>query len=601
MPRGTHSLRLLYRRLQGLPDRQGRIYDERDLRDLAEFLFRYADECGGKGAPEAMTILGLLAIDARRAVFVRWLLHPGGADNRFLDANDRAVIDEFIAYADRVRAGEIAGLGTHGSISKERYLEQRGLEDVEGFAKRGFRFLGAARRDPRAPEILRTLPAFVPLGLDRSLESAPRGPLTPAAPAAIAAALTAAALFLWPRAPARTDHATADTAFAADLGTGPRVVLGWRDGRWRVARPDGTVEWEAPPALRLPDFVEGGAAGDLTGDGVPELVLFSSVPIEVFDQHQTGVWVFTREGTGWRLLDRLRDFGDGADAASCAALRDRLAVADELTLGDHRARQRCPSRIGGIAIHGGAIHVAQLHYGRQYLRATCDAARCDALTPIDAVDSDVTSLSFVEAAGGGGALALGTGCWTRFGGHAYGVVVRVAGAERFTWTGGRTAVRAIDGRRLAVLTGTPCEGTYEQALVASADAASEPVRQRVLAIAEVAADGRLRFVDEVGVSPCCGEANTVEVLRRDGAPRTLAIWLRSSDRADADGHIQLFDLARPLAGQQPRELPDVTARDARLAAIDVDGDARDELIISGHGRGTEVWTIGDTAVARRRW
>lgn len=600
MARGRRPLLELYRRLQGLPDDAGRVYEEADHRELAEFLVDCAGEYE-KGAPEALTLLSLVALDAGCDGLARWIQHPRGDANRYLDAGDRETIAAFRAFVGRVRTREAAALGQHGRVRIDAYLASRGYEpgEVRAFEKRAYRFLERARTNPRAPAILRTLPVFLPLGLSMALEESARAATITKVGGAAVAAAALAAMALWlarDRDRPATDNGTADAAFAVTLDAGARIVLGWRDGRWRIVRPDGTSDFEVPDALRLPSFVEGGAAGDLTGDGIPELVLYTSAPIEAMDAIETGIWIFTRHGTSWRLLDRLPTHAGTVDVAACHALRDRLAGGEPLTLALHRARQRCPTRIGDIAIRDGALHVVQLHYGREYVRATCTANGCSALAPVVDVDADITSTAWIDT-GDGTALALGTGCWNRFGSRAYGVLVRLPrGETTFTWTGGRTTVVAIDRTRVAVLGGSPCEGTFQQAAVAAnVDEVDATIHQRTLLVADVTPSGELRIVDRAQLQTCCAEGAAMTVLAAEGAPRWLAIVTAEHDDSDLQ-HVWLYDLRRPLS-EGPAAATRIANRRVRLAPLDVDGDGRDELAVALDNVGTTVYRTGLQPIA----
>lgn len=590
----------LYRRLQGWPNEDGHVYQ--DGRELAEYVVEFAT-ADRKGACEAITLIGLVALDAGRDDVVRWLLHPDGQANPLLDDRDRHAIASYPAYVEQVRAtGASGALGQHGLVAHDPYLEHLGYTapEARAFRKRAYRFLKRARVDRRAPAILRTLPGFAPIGLHFAFEESARASTTVKVGAvATVAIVIAVAIWSWPAAAKPDDNATADTAFAVNLDGQSRVVLGWRDGRWRIAHPDGATEYEPPAGLLLPSFVEGGTAGDLTGDGIAELVLFSSVPLEAFDRHETGIWIFTRDGTAWRLLDQIATQPGPLDRAACVRVRDQIARATQLTLELHRARQRCPSRIGALTIHDRALHVVQLHYGRQYLRATCDSTRCSELAPVVAVDADVTSIAPL-AADKRDVLAMGTACWNRFGTSAYGVLVHRGDAPAFTWTGGRTVVAAIDRARLAVFTGSPCEGLFQQAVVAAnVDALVATADQHTLAIAELADDGVLRILDRVRIDQCCGEAHAITVLGAAGAPAYVAIAYRESD-ADVPHHLRLYDLGRALSDQTPFELA-LGSRTAKLSTLDVDGDHRDELIVSALGTGTTVYEVVDRELRVRSW
>lgn len=377
-------------------------------------------------------------------------------------------------------------------------------------------------------------------------------------------------------------------AFTVNLDGVPHVVLGEIAGRWRLFGPGG-VEVEIERGLWLPYYVEGGTTGDLDGDGRDELVLFSGVPIESFERASTGIWIFTRRGDAWARFDDLSPFV-GGDTATCLAVRARIAR-EGLSPALRRARETCPSRIGAVVVRNRTLWVMQLHYGRQILRSRCGAGGCEPLERVLGVGSDLTSGAWLDDGAGLATLVAGTGCWSS-GPQAYGVLSHRPGRDPvFTWTGGRTSIAPIDGRRFAVLVGSACDGLTEQPMVAARDPAPIELRARTLAIAELDAAGRVRWLDRVTLDRCCAAEPGLAVLR--GSPPLLALVAADDDRLTA-ASLRVFRLDRPLGGQRPAaaELP---PEHPTVAAHDADGDGADELVVGAAKLGAVWFTVRVTA------
>jgi hypothetical protein len=160
------------------------------------------------------------------------------------------------------------------------------------------------------------------------------------------------------------------------------------------------------------------------------------------------------------------------------------------------------------------------------------------------------------------------------------------GAFAFHGLGGRTAVAGIDGTRVAVLTGTECEKLGEKPLLADRRVSlSDESRQHQLAIMRLDLLGDPHVESQVAFDDCCQEgARLLVVGGADSKARYLAV-------AHADGRgglwrVTLFDLRLPLAGQTPARSASVGLSGlATFTAADLDGDGRDEVVVSDTVRG----------------
>ncbi len=490
---------------------------------------------------------------------------------------------------------------------------------VKIYGNRGRRYFRAwlAERDPGDP-LLRKLPLVVPFWR--------RPPLVAAAAAAGVAALLGGWLLAQSRAPERPLH-RAGRVLSGDLGRGPRLIAGYPDGLWMIVRPDGTLEYQAPTSLRLPWGFEGGAVGDVDGDGSPEIALIQSTTLDSpVDDHgrpvpsdvalteieagrlpyripRAGVWLFTRAGTGWRLLDRIEAHAGPRDAPECKDVfldhwKAQIAIRNgryTITHDLEQRRRRCQSGINAVEIHPGSLRMYLGSYGRAVLEARCDAAGCAEPEVLAVVDADVTGFARA-AAPGGRRLLLSTGCWRENSRHAYSLLTvdpgpRGAPPEESAWFGGRVYVTPLDERRVAVVSANPCEGFREQEYLAGDIAAHQGPTLRRVMIGRLDAAGR--FVEDQGAAlpACCGpDGVTMQVLRgAGGAPVALAVGYDddhrgvpggSADDPTAPAHLRLFDLSpgRPLAGSTEVTFPAI--RPPALAAADLDGDGADELLVS---------------------
>jgi hypothetical protein len=572
---------VLYRRIAAI--------DDAEARAVAAFALEHADAIADR-APyrpgDGLRWLAFQAASAQRdALFDALVETPRGG---LLTPEEIAELSAFWVHAERIRSGEQApedGLGPMGRIREQPWLRRRGHSSalVRRYEVNAYRFLNDLRVAEGRPSTLDELPAFVPPGL-----TWPRV----AAAALVAAVLLAAWLLAATdrRGPAGAPRPeSAARAVITGLPDGA-LVLGAHDGRWWVIEGDGGVGFEATGPLRLPGWVEGGAVGDLTGDGIAELALFSSAPTEADRDERTGVWVFTPDSSSrWRVLARLPAHAGAADPTACAALRGRMAAAepggDRVAL--WRALQRCPQRIAQVSIRDGELHAFQLHYGRQHLRARCDAAGCARFEPVLVVDSDVTS-----AVHASGRWVLGTGCWSAGRELGYGVVVEDpdGGPPAFLPTGGRTVVVPLDDRRVIAVVGTPCERLSEQPLLAGETRApalgthalvvdvssGRPVELRRVAIG-------LRALSELWAAP---------VRRPDGA--TWLAIVDDDEPARAPGSRNRLRLA-DARGRLSAEVAMADATEVR--GLDLDDDGADEVVAVGTRLGLHLFRVerGDDA------
>ena len=427
-----------------------------------------------------------------------------------------------------------------------------------------------------------------------------------------------------PEAARRRD--TAARVLPLTLDHGLRHVLGWSDGHWQIHRPDGAVEFVAPAHLRVSGPIDGGAAGDLSGDGVPELALYVSAAYEV-TPGSSGVWLFGKTLAGWQLFDWLPPHRGVPDQAFCAEVRQRHQAivaqhppggsAPDIPIDVHQAREFCPSELSGVEIRDQAVHLFLRHYGRQYLISRCDSTGCEAPWPVLSPGCDITGSAHVQAtvespAGAESAtersrefLILSTGPWREDSEYAYGALVLPAhepshddGADslrqaRFMPLGGYSVVAAIDPYTVAIHSSEPA---FDDVPVAS------PSRLDTLLLARVSRDGQLRSYDEVRVpGGAYARASLVSLRDARGEARHLALLYSVHDGGDGIRTLRVYDLDRPLAGQRPLVSVPAQQSDPRLGRLDVTGDRADELVISDPIRGTTVYSLTGRGLVEVAW
>ena len=255
------------------------------------------------------------------------------------------------------------------------------------------------------------------------------------------------------------DRTTAHRAVPIVLDGESRYLLGWEDGHWQIADREGNVEFSAPDHLRLPVPVYGGTSGDLDGDGIDELAIYSSTSYEGQAHTKAGIWLFARSGAGWAAFDWLPAHRGEPDDAYCEHIRKLQHESEsvEISLALRQARRKCQSEITRIAIRNQSVHTTLLHYGREYLISQCWEWGCESPTPKFTPDADILSADEVSALEGSEELRVfGTGPWLEDSEYAYSLVIQGAHGLMRVWPmGGRTRAVPLEDRWLAVLVTPP--------------------------------------------------------------------------------------------------------------------------------------------------
>ena len=410
---------------------------------------------------------------------------------------------------------------------------------------------------------------------------------------------------------------------------GKRIVLGFSDGGWAIAGPDGHIEYSAPARLHLPGPAEFIAAGDLDGDRQPELAFVLAPGFdrgirpaswrEVKDgtlpyrPQPNGVWLFTlADNGGWQLLDVVPGHIGAVDVDACRdTLIDHLAANDEMArtglfaITDEleRARRSCPSRMRKVELRPGVL-IMYLHaYGRAIARARCGSRGCQAAELVAVVDSDILGAAHVRDAAGRKRSLISTGCWRENGPLAYGLLeVDPTRSEKpielLYQPGGRTFVKKLDEHRMAILNGQPCSGLREQRLVASMRDAPPGVAEGTLIVATLDEHGALEHHDRVLLPNCCRGDHIKMVVVPDAAGQPLALAVSYDEIVGQASSLLVFDVRRDLDDQTPVVIPPPFGPATRLftlSAADINGDEKPELMVSHVLYGTVAFELKETA------
>jgi hypothetical protein len=530
---------------------------------------------------------------------------------------DRTEID---GYASMIRSGTSAGRFRFGAPSLRGWMLSRGWTQAnyDSFKVNYRRFIDHVRRDPRAPDPLRSVnPLFVWLAFLR--RTWPQ-----LAACAVVLAMTSDVFDN-----VEPQFETAGFSYPVELGSGARFIQGDAAGNWWIARPDKSIEWIAPRELRFSVGLAGGAvAGDLTGDGDPEIVLHASAELDAafFGRVEEGsrlcrdrdaclevvrsipntVRVLTRAGSGWRILASLPTHDGERDDAWCAdTLKELLdAWANRQPISDHlrTSRQRCTSHVGAVTIESGGLHLFTESFGRQHLVTHCTKAGCENFKRVLSYDSDVTSGVWVGTRGARRAI-LATGCWRDpldgGGPLAYGLIVESpgGGVESFTPLEGRTMVARLNDRSVMTFTGPPCPGDQGHATMV-ASTSMEPAGPRCAFRIFDFRDGQLVLRRSVDL-PCeedraffnaTGVVSTgdrIAVLERHD-DLSARLWWLSLD-GDDDDTATFVDL--PVADSpitDPHELGQPSMRDWSCGWQSI-APAQDGVWVSSYDFGTRLY------------
>lgn len=414
-----------------------------------------------------------------------------------------------------------------------------------------------------------------------------------------------------------------------------RFVHANRQGNWWITGENGEELFRAPPSLATPGSIDYLSFGDLTGDGVPELVLGRETHFDLGDAWMS---IYTNTASGYRLLDRFPVAPTPYDAALCAEQRrDGSYLQQNSPLDDVRPlRRRCAHGQRAVVFQNGTMFIARNFYARDILAVRCTQQGCAHRRSIFEVASDPHAM-FLLPTTPTPLVVIGTGCWSAFTKksqtvltpYPYGLLVlsgfdslRKLSYQRKT---GVTTAVPLSTYRLALLSGTPCDGELPATeLVSLQPMATKP--RTMLQLIDVDNQGAQHVVDETSLDflcppdhENCGHQPRISLLRdRSSVPRVLVFMFGAQVSVSFPNerrYLVAYDLGKPLRKQQPvvyllKEYhaatgifdvtdlqggmtarwrsPGLTDTFAVPAAADLDGDGQEDVLVGDHewGYGT---------------
>jgi hypothetical protein len=579
--------------------------DDEQQAELSAFTVDFADGVSERAdfrCGDGLRYLAFRAASARREVLFRGITR----DTKLLIRDELDELDAFWDFVAKIRDGSAdrelrrAAIGRLGRVREQPWLIERGYTDdeVRRYETNAYRFLNDLRVSERSPDVYRTLPAFAPV-----VPWYQRPWVQAAGVVVVAAAIVVALLFGRETNSAdRPRRAGAVVALSGQLPAGPHVILGWGDGRWTIVTPDGHDMYESSATTRVPGRIEGGAIGDLNGDGRAEIVLYTAPALEGAPHLASGIWVFTDAGGTWQTLAVAPTHLGDADPDRCARARQAQldGAAETLSPDDRLALRRgCRSRVSGVSVEGGALFVHQGHYGRQLLRVSCDAAGCSAPTLVGAIDADIDDV-IVGRAPGHPPLTVATGCWKEDGPHAYGLAaVAAGGVTAFEPFAGRTFAAELDRERLVVVVGVECEDRLSEQHAVAGQGAATPPRGAVLVV-DRAPERWSAPLQMAAIDGCCQSARVWALRDGDGEPQWIVVaFVAVGGRAD-DWRLIAFDARRALADQRP-VVHELGPLSMTFTGAVVDAGGTEQLVIAAEGLGATLVRVDDDGVHLDAW